>query len=352
MSTAHEQWLNERAKGIGGSDWTHVLGIEPYGCPRQLHYSKTRVEPDYPKPEGGVLKRGHKMEHLVVEEFEELHGRSVWYPRSENAAREFDQTFGFAKKIGRTPRPEWWVGTPDGAVLKLPEEQTNGVFEAKTKGPFPYMKVLREGLSQGELAQRQHYLGLSGWQWGVSGYLEVVSWQFLPVGFDRDAEMLRLMLAAGEQFWRKHVVENTAPEALDPGSQQCRECPWLPTCQGVLEWHGEVDDGKDYQPSDKPEVDRLVRERVDVFEVKKQAESMIEDINGQLVQLTGAGSKVLTADGHKVRVSDGVWKGTDQKAFAAKYPKLAARIKERFAVARKGTPSVTVYPKRKEQKNG
>ena len=69
MSELHsEDWLARRRKGIGGSDWQDVLGLDPWGCARRLWYDKRSTPHDFPRRYTGAMKRGHKLEALVAEE--------------------------------------------------------------------------------------------------------------------------------------------------------------------------------------------------------------------------------------------------------------------------------------------
>jgi hypothetical protein len=348
-----EQWLAERRKGIGGSDWRHVLSIEPYGCRRRLWYDKSGIEPDYPEQETGAMKRGKKLERLVVEEFVEVHNRAVWYPDdSVDAAADFFEHFGQAAKIGGRPLPVWWRGTPDGAILPLPDEKQPGVLEVKTKGPWPFAAVKKDGAPAEEVAQVMHYLGTAGWAAGTIAYFEPVNWSLFPIAVDRDEAVLDQMVTEGNEFWHREVEEGIAPDQLDPRSKQCKGCPWLPTCQGDLSWEGTDEAEGDYEPLADPAVAAMVAERIAISAVLKDGEAALAEINESLVQIVGAGRKILTKDQHKVRISDGTYSTQDNKKFEADYPRIFSAIKERYKVKRKGNPSVYVYPKRKEADNG
>lgn len=343
------EWLAARREGIGGTDWADILSIEPYGCARRCWYDKSDVPADYPEQVSGAMKRGNKMESLVFDEFEETHGRALWRPNSENAAQHFEEVWGLAKKIGKKARPSWWIGTPDAVILKESGETMNQIFEAKTVGPWAYMKIEKEGIPERTLAQRQHYLGISGWDQGVVGYLEPVDWKFIPSGYDRDRSMLSMMLDVGEAFWRKGVLEGNAPDKLDPTDGRCKSCRWFPTCQGMDVWEGqEIEVAGDYVPSDDEELARVIRERIEVAEVAKDAAKILDDMNEAVRSALGAGKKIITPDGHKVATGTGVFNRQDNKAFAAAYPLIAKRIKERFTIAKPGKISVNVYQKKGE----
>jgi predicted phage-related endonuclease len=345
-----EQWLESRRKGIGGSDWRHILSIEPYGCARRCWYDKTGVEADYPEVETGAMRRGKKMERLVVEEFVEVYQVPVWYPDdSINASEDFFQHFGRATEIEGEQIPEWWIGTPDAAVVEFGTDPV--VLEVKTKGPFPFAVVKKDGPPAEEQAQAQHYLGATGWRQASIAYFEPVNWSLLPVPVGRDPIALKMMLDAGGEFWRRNVSEGVAPGRLDPRSRACKGCPWFHTCQGEVAWDGIETDGE-YTENTDPAVAAMVAERVAIAEVQKDLDAALDTVNQTIIESIGAGKKVITIDGHKVRISDGSYTVRDDRKAAADHPRLWATYIQRYKVKRSGRPSVYVYPKRKGDSNG
>src|ERR1700744_2385168 len=73
-----ELWLEERRKGIGGSDVASVLNAG-YGCRRRLHYDKTGVPPDFGRPEDeiSILERGTELEDIIAEKYSRKTGRKI-----------------------------------------------------------------------------------------------------------------------------------------------------------------------------------------------------------------------------------------------------------------------------------
>jgi predicted phage-related endonuclease len=348
------EWLEERKGGIGGSDWDDVLGIEPYGCARRCWYSKSGVEADYPEEDKKVFKRGRILEPHVFDEFDELEqGPPLWRPDPEDPTADFEQTWGFAESICGKDIPDWWYGTPD-AVMPPTETELPGIFEAKTVGPFAWMKVVREGIPERTIAQRQHYLGLSGMTHGVVGYLEPSSWEFAPYPYERDEELLSLMLSAGEVFWKK-VTDGNIPDRLGAADHRCKDCRWYPTCWDSLVFTG--DDTRpdaDYTPSDDPKIVELYRERVRAKTDIKESEAQVEGIDAEIFRHLGGVEEAkmtkLQTEYGKLRISDGSYTRTDEKAFAAKYPRIAAAIKEKFRRTYQGQPSIYLYPKKGAKK--
>ena len=70
-----EQFHQLRSKGIGASEISAILGIDPYMTPFKLWQKKTgRLDRD---PDNMFTRAGHKLENAVAEYFEEESGNHV-----------------------------------------------------------------------------------------------------------------------------------------------------------------------------------------------------------------------------------------------------------------------------------
>jgi predicted phage-related endonuclease len=267
------EFREERRRGIGGSDWRHILNLE-YGCIRRAWYEKRAVEPDFEVPEAeGPMLRGSKLEPLVCSEAEERLGIKL---RRQTRFR-------------RAPwLPAWWIGNVDRMVVG------GGGFEAKTKGPWVFRSLMQAGVPQAELAQMQHYMALAGRETWLYACLEPVSWQFYFTEIRRDPDMIQQMLVAGERFWRL-VTEGPAPERpYLPTDSICRKCPWRWTCHGEALFSvapAGVETGEVPTVTDEGMV-TLVREAYELRDIVAQAESRLEQIKGAVQAFLGEPKKV------------------------------------------------------------
>lgn len=104
-----EEWLEKRKQGIGGTDISAIVGINPYKTAFDVYAEKLGLVEE--KPSSRLARRGRKLESLVVDEYEE-------------------ETGNHALRIGRRlfthPDYPWWVGSPDDLV------QEGRGLEAKT----------------------------------------------------------------------------------------------------------------------------------------------------------------------------------------------------------------------------
>lgn len=297
MTQPHsEDWHERRRAGIGGSEWGDVLGLDPYGCARRLWYEKRGTELDFPRRYTGAMKRGHKLEALVAEEVTERYG------------------FKFRRKLkikSQYAMPAWWIGNLDRVVQKgaVPGKEGPGVAEFKTKGPFPFQKLLKTGIPDVEKLQVQHYIGLTGFSWGLYACLEPVSWRLFVQFVDQDNEALALMLKVGEQFMRE-VEEGPAPFKLMSSDRRCQTCEFRWTCHGEALVDATI--ASETEEIEDPYLAKLIEERDEIQEANKEGEESLDDNTRKIKEHLG--------EHRKVRVGDRpiVWKLSTRKSFDSK----------------------------------
>lgn len=73
-----ESWLAERAKGIGASEVSTILGLNPYESAFELYLRKTGQLP--PKDESLAMWLGHEMEPIIAKRYEMETGRKLADP--------------------------------------------------------------------------------------------------------------------------------------------------------------------------------------------------------------------------------------------------------------------------------
>lgn len=72
---SREKWLEERRKGIGGSDTAALLGLSPYGTPYTVWADKMGLLPA--KEETEATRLGKDLEQYVASRFSEISGKRV-----------------------------------------------------------------------------------------------------------------------------------------------------------------------------------------------------------------------------------------------------------------------------------
>ncbi|EOA2606900.1 lambda-exonuclease family protein, partial [Enterococcus hirae] len=76
LDMSHREWLEDRKRGIGGSDVATVLGLNKYKSPYQLWLEKTG-QIELKDSESEPAYWGNVLEEVVAKEFQERTGKKV-----------------------------------------------------------------------------------------------------------------------------------------------------------------------------------------------------------------------------------------------------------------------------------
>jgi putative phage-type endonuclease len=184
----HEQWLEYRKHGIGGSDASVVSGINRYKSPVELWLEKTGQLPN--QEAGEPAYWGTLLEPIVRNEFAVRTGIEV---RTLNQLLQSEEyPFMLANLDGVCEHPE--LGTC--------------VFEAKTASAYKAGEW-ENSIPDEYMLQIQHYMAVTGYK---GAYIAVLiggnsfRWKFV----ERDEELISILITLEEDFW-KHVLDNTPP---------------------------------------------------------------------------------------------------------------------------------------------
>lgn len=306
---SQEQFRIERRKGIGGSDWAQTTELGDR-CTRALVLEKRGVPQDYPDDEQKLryFKRGHIMEPIICALAEEKLGIKLFQPRTPP----------------KTGLPEWWKGNPDRLVVR------GGVFEAKSKGPFPFRKVQLAGPPIGEVLQCYHYAALYRRERAIHFAHEPVTWDTHDTTIETDHSTINDMITLGERIW-KMVEHGPLPEKLDAASKQCQSCQWRWSCQGsALYAAAEIEDAESGEVVEVEEgaLLDLQTEILEIKELKKELSEREGEINDAAKKIIGDPGKILVA-GRAVHWLQFEKSSFDSRNFRKEHPDLAKKYLKR-----------------------
>jgi len=189
---SHQEWLEYRNLGIGGSDASVVCGINKWKSPIELYMEKLGMLP--PSEAGEAAYWGNRLEDLVKEEFTLRTGIEV-VPVNAILQHE-DYPFMLANLDGVCEHPEY------GTV----------VFEAKTAGQYMASEWGDDKIPDVYMLQLQHYMCVTGLK---GAYIAVLiggndfRWQFVH----RDDELISMLIELESEFWDR--VQSNIPPELD-----------------------------------------------------------------------------------------------------------------------------------------
>lgn len=186
-------WLAARSKGIGGSEITAVMGLDPYATPYALWERKTGRVGD--SGENKFTRAGNYLEEAVAQMFADATGMEVYKPEQEHFAH---------------PDFPHLLGTPDRFVAM---KHGDAVLEIKTT----QRRIAREDVTEGAALrwyfQVLWYMGITGKKTGFIAWLcNGVDFDYIQVDFQPD--IFADMVQAGDEFWRNHVLADVPPPPI------------------------------------------------------------------------------------------------------------------------------------------
>lgn len=201
METGSEAWHAKRRQGIGGSDITTVLGLNPWSSPQALWRLKTGR--DQPSPGNVYTQRGQTMES----------GLLAWY----------GQATGHTISAGKSGRHRAWPhirlqGNADGQVdgsdvLANTGYMGDGLLEIKTTHQASTMAARYLGgcVPMAHLLQVHLYMDVLGYQWAdiltaIGKDKHAETWalddcRMVAFRILRNERILQSIAASADDFW-------------------------------------------------------------------------------------------------------------------------------------------------------
>lgn len=259
-----EEWLEQRRKGIGGSDSpVIVLPNYPYKTPYDLWLEKRGQAQE--QEINKAMERGTRLEPIAAEIFKEKTGFKI---RRKN-------------KILQHRKYPWFLGNIDREIIN--DAGKKGVLEIKCPGIRQFAKIKRDGVPEHYLIQLQHYLQF-GYDYGYFAVFSAELMELIKFEIRKDQEIGELIIEKDGEFW-KHVVNGIPPQQ----TEKVIQFPKLPAVEGEvkrIESPAFLDAIKEYQ-----EAQAILDE---VKELQESAKSRIKNLMEQ------AGADVAECGGFRI----------------------------------------------------
>ena len=206
-----EEWLEERKKGIGGSDAATILGLNPYKTNMQLWEEKTGRRQAEDISEKEYVKYGTNAEDLLRELFK------LDYPKYEVKHDE--------NTIIKHPKYSFLFASLDGTLIDK-ETGEMGILEIKTTNILQSMQKekWKEKIPDNYYCQVLHYLN-------VTGYSFVILKAQLKYEYDGEIKLdtrhyrilreeviedIKMLEEKEVEFWTKYVETGMRPPLTLP----------------------------------------------------------------------------------------------------------------------------------------
>jgi putative phage-type endonuclease len=290
LDMPRDKWLKLRRKGIGGSDVSAILGINPWKTAMDVWLEKTGEFTEDEEPGNEKMYWGNVLEDIVAREFAARTGLKV---RRRNAIlKHKDRSFMLAN-VDRLV-----IGHKAG-------------LECKTAGQYT-SDDWAMGVPEYYQAQVQHYMAVTGYPvWYVAVLIGGQEFKYYKI--TRDNYFIRELIEAESEFW--NMVETRTPPPVD-GTRASTEL--------IKKLYPEAEKGNEIElPFEAFE---LIQQYEKASEEEKQIQLVKDEAANRLKDMLGTAEKG-TIHGRQVIWQNVVSKRLNTKELKKEYPD----IYERFA---------------------
>ena len=190
---SHDEWLDERRKGIGGSDAGAILGLNRYSTPLDVYLDKTGQAD--PIEDNDAMYWGRTLEDIVATEYEKRSGNKV--RRNTNILQHKDHPFILAN-------------------LDRELVDQNGILECKTaaRAGDDWGPEGSDIIPTQYIAQVMHYMAVTGADFADLAVL-IGGRDFRIYHIPRDEEIIKMVVDQEVKFWTEHVEARVAPDPIN-----------------------------------------------------------------------------------------------------------------------------------------
>lgn len=300
----HEQWLEARRQGIGGSDAAAAVGLSPYQSQLELWLDKTGRQTPPRKEEENIgyapMLWGSQLEHLVARHYQAHTGHRV---RRVNA-------------ILQHPEYPWMLANLDREVVGTDEVD---ILECKTAGQYGAAQW-KDGVPEHVQLQVQHQLAVTGKQ--VADVAVLICGQDFQVHrIHRNEKVIAQLIKLEEKFWQ--YVQTDTPPPADGSS----------SAANALQALYPKDNGKELDWRDDDALNHLFTELQDVRHQAAKCKGKEEKLKQQIQEVMGEATQALFKEGAITWRRSQDYTTLDTKRLLAEHPEL---IKQ-YPLTRKGS---------------
>ena len=301
-------WLDQRKKGIGGSDVAAIMGLSPWRTPAEVWLEKTsRAEPQDLSDRPHV-QRGVDLESYVGTKFKESH-RGFRTKRVNAICQSIERPWAQASL-------DYEVAEPNSQILrnkggKFQQGIDWGVLEIKTSRNDADWK---DGIPAYYLTQVMHYLSVTGreFAWVAVQFDSDWLWEYREYRIERDEEDIAAINAAVDTFWHEFVEADVMPVLVGTAGE----------AQGLTQMFA-TPTVESFTTTDADTL-QLVSDYQDASEREKQAKADKQTASTLLMAKIGEHKQMFT-DTAKVTWSRSEQERFDTKRFKADHPDLYAQ---------------------------
>lgn len=294
MTESDWQEYRSKQQGIGGSDASIILGLNPYKSAFTLWLEKTGEikAPDLSRNE--FVEWGNLLEPVIRDKF-----------RQETGFEVFENHF-----VLQHDEHAFMVANIDGELIDPQFDGEKGILEIKTTAERN-KKDWEEGPPNHYHLQIQHYLAVTGYKYAYIAVL-IGGHHFKYFLIHRDDYVIDRLISAEMEFQEK-VEKKIMPEITN-----------LESDSNYLAEKYPEDNGEEWELS--PEMEKAAIDYLTVQQEIKSLQGELDQLKNHIKLYAGEAKKLK---GEKIRVSLPTVKkiGFDSKRFALEHPELYEEYK-------------------------
>lgn len=301
-SFTHEQWLELRKTGIGGSDAGAIMGLNKYATPLSIYLAKK----DFASFEGNkATEWGNILEDPVRQKAREELGIEI------------------ETVPGMFRNKQWYFMNAnfDGLVYVEGEKEIAGSVVSGLGGHEIKTSRTGDGFTQDEIpdpyyAQVQHYMAVTGLSYFVLTVFIFDRYEGRHYVIPRNDDFIAQLVERETDFWENYILTDTAP-APTGNENEMDLVKSLPMSEEIT-----LDDECEAMLDEKEQLDAQIKE------LSEKSDAIKEQIILRMSQCsngTDAAKAVATCGNWKITVSTQVSKRVDTGALKK------AGIYEQFA---------------------
>ena len=182
------EWLEERRKGIGGSDAAAIAGLSRYRSPFQVYMEKLGLIE--PAEENEAMYWGTRLEEIVADEFSKRTGLKI---RRRNA-------------ILQHPEHKFMLANVDRLIVGKDEG-----LECKTASAYKADEWKDDDIPWEYAIQCYHYMAVTGYSaWWIA--VLIGGNRFVYKRIERDENIIANLIKIESDFWNNHILKKVPPE--------------------------------------------------------------------------------------------------------------------------------------------
>ncbi len=289
-------WLEQRKKGIGGSEVAAILGISKYKTPLALWLEKTgQVEPK-DLSDVQAVEWGDRLEEVVGAKYAELHPE-----------RKVKRVNAVAQSITRP----WAQASLD---YEVKDGDRYGILEIKTAG-LRVANDWKDGVPLYYLTQITHYMSVLNRDFADVAVL-IGGQEYREYRIERDEDDIKTVNEAVDKFWHENVVDGKEPELMFEEGYD------------LIALFGNGNDNiVNVDPEKNDDIDTLIEEYRKTANSFKEFEKRKKELSQEIINLIGEQKGIKTSSNQAIWVRS-VQSKYDMKLFEQENQELVEKYRK------------------------